>query len=329
MGGRLASLVLGGFIAMSSVVAQAQSFPNRYVTMIVPFPAGSGPDVYARIVGAKAAPLLGQSIVIENRVGAGGTVGGRVLARAEPDGYTIMFGSTSSVLVAPAVAKDPPYDPVQAFSPIIQVVRGPFILSVRSDLPIKTLKDLIGYAKSNPGKLNYGTSGVGSLHHLATEMLKRAANIDMVHVPFTGGSQSWSAIQSGDIDVIFDSMPGPASTLQAGKARSIAVTGSRRMPPLEDVPMLAATPTFLEQGITNVDVTFWFGIVAPAQTPKAIIETLNKAINAVLIDPAINSRFTAEGMEVTGGSSDDFARVISDGAVQWRDLVNSLGIKQQ
>ncbi len=221
----LSALLLCAF----SAPAHADDYPNHHITLIVPFPAGSGPDVYARIIADKLAPRLGQPVVIENRAGGGGTTGGRAVANAEPDGYTLLFGSTSSVVVAPAVAKEAPYDPVIAFTPIIQVARGPFILSVRADLPINNLAELIAYARKNPGKLNYGTSGPGSLHHLATEMLKRAAAIDMVHIPFPGGAQSWTALQSGVVDVIFDSMPGPISALQSGKARAIAVTGAKRL----------------------------------------------------------------------------------------------------
>ena len=220
------------------LTALGQAYPSRQITMIVPFPAGSGPDVYARLIGAKLAPRLGQSVVIENRAGAGGAIGGRALARSDPDGYTIMFGSTSSVLVAPAIAKDTPYDPVKAFAPVIQVARGPFILSVRSDLPIHNVQEFVAYAKANPGKLNYGTSGIGSLHHLSTEMLKHAAKIEMTHIPYPGGAQSWTALQSGFVELIFDSMPGPISSLQAGKARAIAVTGTKRVGSLAAAPMM-------------------------------------------------------------------------------------------
>ncbi len=191
-----------------------------------------------------------------------------------------MFGSTSSVLLAPAVAKDPPYDPVKAFAPVIQIARGPFILAVRSDLPINDLQDLISYAKANPGKLNYGSSGIGSLHHLFTEMLKHAARIDLTHIPYPGGSQSWTALQSGFVDLIFDSMPGPISSLQAGKARPIAVTGTSRLGSLKAAPMMASVRTFTEQGLPDVDVVFWFGIVAPAGTPPDIISRLNADLAA-------------------------------------------------
>ena len=314
---------------LTAASAMAMSYPTHLVTMLVPFPAGSGPDVYARIIAAKLAPRLGQTVVVENRAGGGGTIGGRALARAEPDGYTIMFGSTSSVVIAPEVAKDEPYDPVKSFAPIIQVVRGPFILSVRSDLPINNLAELVAYARANPGKLNYGTSGVGSLHHLATEMLKHAANIDMTHIPFPGGSQSWAAMQSGVVDVIFDSMPGPVSTLQAGKARAIAVTGSRRMPALAEVPALASLPTFVEQGVTDVDVVFWFGVLAPADTPKEIVAKLNTDIAASIEEPKVKQRFLSEGMEIVAGSPAQFAEVIAQSAALWRKVIAELGLKQQ
>jgi tripartite-type tricarboxylate transporter receptor subunit TctC len=318
------------FVLCFSTAGFAESYPTRPVTILVPFPAGSGPDVYARIIGAKLSPRLGQPVVVENRAGGGGTIGGRALTRAEPDGYTILFGSTSSVLIAPAVAKDTPYDPVTAFAPVIQVVRGPFILSVRSDLPVTNLKELIAYAKANPGKLNYGTSGTGSLHHLATEMLKREAGIDMTHIPFPGGAQSWTAMQSGVVDVIFDSMPGPVSTLQAGKARAIAVTGTRHMPALPQFPELASVPTFAEQGVNNIDVVFWFGVLAPAGTPKGIVDQLNAAIAASVRDePQVKKRFVDEGMDIAIGSAGEYTEANASGAKQWGGLVNTLGLRQQ
>jgi tripartite-type tricarboxylate transporter receptor subunit TctC len=295
----------------------------------VPFPAGSGPDVYARIIADKLSPRLGQPVIIENRPGAGGVTGGRVVAKADPDGYTILFGSTSSVVVAPAVAKEAPYDPGAAFAPIIQVARGPFILSVRSALPIDSLRDLIEHAKKNPGKLNYGTSGPGSLHHLSTEMLKHATGIDMVHIPFPGGAQSWTALQSGIVDLIFDSMPGPISSLQAGKARAIAVTGSKRLRNLPGVPMLANVPTFEEQGIKGVDVVFWFGILAPAGTPKAVVARLNAELAASINDPDVAARFGQQSIEVATGTPEAFGNLIGQEAAHWQQVVKATGTKQE
>jgi tripartite-type tricarboxylate transporter receptor subunit TctC len=310
-------------------VTWPQGYPSRAVTMLVPFPAGSGPDVYARMIGIQLAPRLGQPVVIENRPGAGGAVGGRALARSEPDGYTIMFGSTSSVLIAPAVAKETPYDPVKAFAPVIQVARGPFILSVRSDLAINNLQDLVRYAKANPGKLNYGTSGVGSLHHLSTEMLKAATKIEMTHIPYPGGAQSWTALQSGIVDIIFDSMPGPITSLQSGKARAIGVTGDQKLGALVSAPMMAQVGTFKEQGVNDVDVTFWFGIVAPAGTPADIIAKLNKELAASIEEPSVKERFVQQGIEIGVGTPEEFGKVIADGAVQWGNLVTALDLKQR
>ncbi|PWT84342.1 MAG: LacI family transcriptional regulator, partial [Proteobacteria bacterium] len=249
------------------------------------------------------------------------------VAKADPDGYTLLFGSTSSVVVSPAVAREPPFDPVSAFAPVIQVARGPFILSVRADLPIRSLTELIDYARAHPGKLNYGTSGPGSLHHLATEMLKRAAGIDMVHVPFPGGAQSWTALQSGVVDLVFDSMPGPISTLQAGKARAIAVTGTHRLGDLPGIA-LAVVPTFTEQGVSGVDVTFWFGILAPAGTPPAVVARLNADLAAAIDDPEVRRRFAQQSIEVATGTSDSFARFVAAEAAHWRQVVASTGTKE-
>src|SRR5262245_32928773 len=300
-----------------STSARADDYPNHHITLIVPFPAGSGPDVYARIIAEKLVPRLGQPVVIENRAGGGGTTGGRAVATADPDGYTLLFGSTSSVVVAPAVAKEAPYDPVVAFTPIIQVARGSSILSGRAELPISNLPDLIAYARKNPGKLNYGSSGPGSLHHLSTEMLKRTAALDIVHIPFPGGAQSWTALQSGVVDVIFDSMPGPISALQSGKARAVAVTGAKRLGNFPGVAELANVPTFDEQGVKGIDVIFWFGILAPAGTPAPIIAKLNAALAASIRDPDVQAKFAQQSIEAAPGTVGEFGQLIAQQARHW------------
>jgi tripartite-type tricarboxylate transporter receptor subunit TctC len=321
----LVALLLPG---MLNGAAWSQDYPNRRISLIVPFPAGSGPDVYARIIGEKLSQRLGQPVIIENRPGGGGSIGSRSVAKADPDGYTLLFGSTGSVLISPAVAKEAPFDPATAFAPIVQVLRGPFFLSVRSDLPIQTLAELIDYAKKNPGKLNYGTSGPGSLHHLSTEMLKQVAGIDMVHIPYPGGAQSWTALRSGIVDLIFDSMPGPIATLQAGKARALAVTGPKRLADLPGVA-LSRVPTFEEQGIKGVDVEFWFGILAPSGTPKPIVDKLNAELTAVINEPDVKARFAQQSLEVAAGPADAFDRFIAKEAGRWQRLVDSTGIKQK
>jgi tripartite-type tricarboxylate transporter receptor subunit TctC len=326
---KIALMIVATFLGALATPVRADDYPTRHVTLVVPFPAGSGPDVYARIIADKLTPRLGQPVVIENRAGGGGTTGGRAVANAAPDGYTLLFGSTSSVVVAPAIAKEAPYDPVSAFTPIIQVVRGPFILSVRSDLQINNLSELIDYARRNPGKLNYGTSGPGSLHHLVTEMLKRATGIDMVHIPFPGGAQSWTALQSGVVDVIFDSMPGPISALQSGKARAIAVTGTKRLGDLPGASGLANVQTFDEQGIKGVDVIFWFGILAPAGTPAPIIAKLNAALAASLAEPDVQAKFAQQSIEAAAGTVGEFGQLIADGAKHWQKVVKDTGAKQE
>jgi tripartite-type tricarboxylate transporter receptor subunit TctC len=323
-------ILLAALLAwFSGATAWTEDYPSRRITIVVPFPAGSGPDVYARIIAEKLSARIGQPTIIENRPGAGGATGGRTVAKADPDGYTILFGSTSSVVVSPAVAKEAPFDPVTAFAPIIQVARGPFILSVRSELPINSLRELIDYAKTSPGKLNYGTSGPGSLHHLATEMLKHATGIDIVHIPFPGGAQSWTALQSGVVDLIFDSMPGPISSLQAGKARAIAVTGSKRLGDLPGVSALSSVPTFEEQGVKGVDVVFWFGILAPAGTPKPIVAKLNAELAASIADPEVKARFAQQSIEIATGTADAFSNLIAAEATHWQQVVKTTGTRQE
>ena len=259
-------ILLAAVLGIVPLSASGQSYPSRTITMLVPFPAGSGPDVYARLIGTKMAANLGQSVVIENRPGAGGAIGGRALARSEPDGYTIMFGSTSSVLIAPAIAKDTPYDPVQAFAPVIQVAQRPLhpFGSLRPADPQSPGVHRLRQSQPRQAEL-WLVRHRQPASPVDRDCSKHVAKINLTHIPYPGGAQSWTALQTDVVDLIFDSMPGPISSLQADKARAIAVTGSKRLGSLAAAPMMAAVPTFAEQGLPDVDVIFWFGIVAPPE----------------------------------------------------------------
>lgn len=310
-----------GYPGFARAQTGSGAYPDGRITVVVGFPAGSAPDVAARIVTPKLSARIGQTIVVDNRAGAAGTIGTAAVARAKPDGYTLLFGSASSLTLGPALYKNLSYDPVTSFTPIIQILRGPFILSVRSELPINNVQDLVAYGKARPGKLSYGSSGNGSLHHLCVEMLKSATGLDIQHIPFKGSPPNWLAMNSGDVDLICDSMPNPTPTLQAGKARAIAITGDDR------VDILRQTATFKEQGFPQINIDFWYGFLAPAGTPAEIVNKLNAEIAEVLKDPEIINRYRAQGIEILHGKPQDFGRLIAREAAEWPAVITKAGVK--
>jgi tripartite-type tricarboxylate transporter receptor subunit TctC len=313
-------LIFSLVTALSSFLSFA-AFPEKPITVVVGFPPGSAPDVAVRSITQKLSARIGQAVVVENRSGAAGTIGASSVARATPDGYTLLFGSASSLTVGPALYKNLTYDTVKSFAPIVQMLRGAFILTVRADLPISNVKDLIALAKQSPGRLTYGSSGNGSLHHLCMEMFKSAANVYITHIPFRGSPQSWFALNSGEVDMICDSMPNPIPTIQSGKGRAIAVTGEKK------VEYLPKTLTFKEQGYPVLNIDFWYGFLAPAGTPSDIINFLNAEITGVLKDPEIVNRYMAQSIEIVPGKPEDFARLLADEVKFWPVVVDKAGAK--
>jgi tripartite-type tricarboxylate transporter receptor subunit TctC len=316
MKGFLAALIL---VASSS--AGAQGFPSRPVTLVNGFPPGAATDTISRQIAGALSKRLGQPVLVENRVGASGTIGAAAVARAAPDGYTLLFGVLSNLIVGPASMKDIAYDPVQSFAPIIEIARGPYVLVVTPAVPARTLAEFIDYAKRNPGKLNFGSVGPGSAHHFAGEMLKRAAGIEMVHVPYKGGGPAYAGLLGGEIQVLLDTMPGPQQYLQAGTLRALAVTGPKRLASLPEVP------TFVEQGRDGVDVQFLFGIVAPRGTPAEIVARLNAEVTQVLSEPEIRITLARQSIEPTPGTPEAFGAVLALEWNRWKDIVAKTGFK--
>jgi tripartite-type tricarboxylate transporter receptor subunit TctC len=306
--------------ALAACAALAD-YPEKPITVIVGFPAGSAPDVAARLVTQKLATRLGQAVVVDNRAGAAGTLGAAAAARAPADGYTLLFGSASSLTVGPALYKNLPYDTVKSFTPVVQMLRGAFILTVRADLPVNNLKDLVAYSKERPGQLTYGSSGNGSLHHLCVEMFKSAAGVDITHVPYRGSPPNWLALNRGEVDMICDSMPNPIPTLQAGKGRAVAVTGDRR------ADVVPNAGTFKEQGYPNVSIDFWYGFLAPAGTPPDVVNKLNAEIAHVLRDPEIVNRYKAQSIDIVPGKPEEFGRLIAAEAKMWGPVVEKAKVK--
>lgn len=314
------SLVVLAAIAVTGH-AIAQGFPAKPVTMIVPFPPGGSVDAVARQIAAGLGQYLGQSVVVENKVGAGGTIGSGLVARAAPDGYTILLGTTSALAVSPMTYKSVPYDSLTSFAPIIEVTRGPFVLSVKNSLPVGNVRELVDLAKKNPGKLNSGSAGLGSVHHLALEMFKQAAGVDIVHVPYKGGAPAWTAVIAGEIDMLFDSMPGPF--MFQGRAKPLAVAGPHRLPGLPTVP------TFAEQGFPGVETVFFWAMLAPAGTPPEIVAKLNAALGQTLRDPAVKAEFAKQSMETSPGTPEEIARFMATEIPRWRQVVQKAGLRPE
>jgi tripartite-type tricarboxylate transporter receptor subunit TctC len=308
-----AMLVAGG--------ALAQGYPSRPVTMIVPFPAGGSVDIVARQIAAGLGKYLGQNVIVDNKVGAGGTIGTGAAAKAAPDGYTILLGTTSALAVSPALYASVPYDPIKSFTPISEVTRGPFLVTVRDSLPVRDIRELIDYARKNPGKLNAGSAGNGSVHHLALEMFKQTAKLDIAHIPYKGGGPAWAGLLAGNIDLLFDSMPGPLP--YGNRVRPLAIAGPQRLPGLPGVP------TFAEVGLPEVSTVFFWAMVVPVGTPADVVTKLNQALVQALRDPAVRAEFEKQSMETSPSTPEEIAKFMAQQVPRWRDVVKKAGLKQE
>lgn len=299
--------------------AQADAWPARAITVVVGFGAGGNPDVAARLIAERLGARLGQPVVVENRPGAAGTVGAAAVARAQPDGYTLLFGVAANLALAPATMKTPPYEPARAFQPIAEVARGPYVWMVRADLPLRTMPEFVAWAKERNGGGNYVSPGTGSAHHLGTEMMLRSAGIEMVHVPTSRGI--YVSILAGAGDAMFDTLPAPLAHIKSGKLRALGVTGAKRLAALPEVPTLA------EQGLPDVPLQFFWGLVGPAGLPRAIVDRLHREVTAILAEPAVQTTFAGWGIETSNVGPDAFGASIAQEVSRWREFVARSGLR--
>jgi tripartite-type tricarboxylate transporter receptor subunit TctC len=317
-------------IAVLSVVlfagitsASAQPYPNRPIRFVVPFAPGGSTDTLARTIGQKLTDALQQQVVVDNRSGANGNIGMEIVAHAAPDGYTILLGYIANLGIGPSLYAKLPFDPVRDYAPVTQLASSPNILAVHPSLPVKSFRELIAYAKANPRKLNFASSGVASVGHLTGELLNTAAGIDMVHVPYKGSGQAVIDLLGGQVQMMFSGMSSVMQHIKAGKLRALAVTGAQRSPAVPEVPTIA------ESGFPGFEATAWYGVLAPARTPKTIVTRLHDEIVRGLALPDVKERLNNVGFELVGGTPDEFAVFIKSEITKWAKVVKASGAKPE
>ncbi len=308
------------FACIAATSAAAQNYPDHVIKFIVPFAPGGPVDVVARLVGQRMAPILGQNIIIDNRLGGGGVIGAKAVANAEPDGYTLLFGNISTLAVIPAVTKNRDYDPAKNFVPVAKVSDSPEVLVVNSSFPAHSVADLVAIARKSPGTLNFGSSGYGNATHLAAEWFKAKMSLDIVNIPYKGLSEVVTGVLAGQVKFVFGAIEGVMPHIQDGQLRPLAVTSEKRSPLLPDVP------TMIESGVDGFVVSSFEGVVAPAGTPAAIVAKLNAAINESIAQPEMRSQLERLGATPATGTPEEFAAFFAAENRKWVAVVKSAGV---
>jgi tripartite-type tricarboxylate transporter receptor subunit TctC len=319
----LALVALAAGLALPSVQpANAQGYPNRPIRVVVPFPAGGPTDTMARIVSDRLGQVLGQSIVIENRGGgAGGSIGAKFVASSDPDGYTILITPGGSLTTGPAVHPNIGYDPAKAFVPVALLMTSPQIVAVHPDVPVKTLPELVAYAKANPGKITWGSQGFGTAPHLLAELFKLENKVNILHVPYRGTAPMLAAVVAGEVQVVADPTTTALPHVESGRLRALAVTSAQRSPKMPNVPTVA------EAGSPKLQSTFWLGVVAPAGTPPEIVNKLNAAFRESLAPAETRARLANLSADIAIGTPAEFGKMLADELALWTEVVKAANIK--
>jgi len=300
-------------VCLPQITTAAETYPTRPIRLLVGFTPGGAADVSARVITRKMSESLGVNIVVENRAGAGGNIAAEIVAKGNPDGYTLYWSSVGPLTVSPALGIKLPYDPLTDFAAISLGVQSCNVLSVRPNFPANTVPELIALAKAKPGQLNYSTQGIASTGHLSGELLRSLTGIDIVQVAYKGGAESLAALLSGEVEMGWLSGPSLRS-LGTGRVKTIAITCVRRDTTLKEIP------TFAESGVPNFEATFWYGLLAPARTPPAVIMKLNGAMKAALTDPTVIQQLEAQGQIAASTSPEGFAKIISNDLAKWKKV---------
>jgi tripartite-type tricarboxylate transporter receptor subunit TctC len=315
--------LLSLFGLMCTPAAQAQTYPAKPIRLVIPFPPGGATDIIGRILAQKLGPVLGQAIVVDNKPGAGGAIGTDVVAKAPPDGYTILIATSSTHSVGPALGAKLPYDAVKDFAPIIHLADAPHVLVVSSTLPFKSVGELIAAARAKPGSLNYASSGVGTIVQLTAEEFKLDAKLDIAHIPYKGTALAFSDLATGQVAMMFDSIVSVQPGLQSGKVRALGVTSARRS------PLMPGVPTMVEAGVAGFVSDAYFGLWAPAGTRAAIVARLNTETNKILLTAEMKEQLARQGAVAVGGTPQDFTKHISGETAKWTRVVKQAGIKPE
>ena len=312
---------LGLAAALPSAHAQVPAYPTKPVKLVVPFPPGGSLDIAGRLIAQKLTEMWGQSVVVENKPGAGGNIGADFVAKSPADGYTILLGALSTHAVNPSLYKTMPYDAVKDFAPITLIAITPNVLVVNASLPVNSAKEFIAYAKANPGKLSFGSGSNGSAGHLAGELFKVETNTDAVHVPFKGGAPATQALLAGDTQFMFDNLANAMAQVKAGKIKALAVTTAQRS------SLVPELPTMAEAGLAGFDISTWYGLFAPAGTPPAIVAKWNADVTKILKSPDVRAKLIADGADPSPDTPEQFREFIARELAKYARIVKASGAK--
>jgi tripartite-type tricarboxylate transporter receptor subunit TctC len=317
----LLSLLVAVAAALISPAHAQDIYPSKVITLVVPVPPGGAADFIARLVGRKLSGVLGQPVVISNRGGASGTIASDNIAKAAPDGFTLLLNSITTHGIGPHLYNSLPYDSVKDFTPVIFVANLPLVMTINAGRPEKSVQEVIAFAKANPGKLSFASSGNGGAPHLAGELLQNIAGIKMLHVPYRGSGPAVIDVGAGRVDIMFDAVPSLLPMIQAGKLRPLAAASAARNPIVPDVP------TFAELGLKGMEVSLWYGMVGPAQLPAPVVARLNTELAKILKSDEVKESFAKQGAVPTGGSPQDYADFMREESARWGEVVRRNGIK--
>jgi tripartite-type tricarboxylate transporter receptor subunit TctC len=320
-------LVLGGFVfswaLIQAALAAESAFPSRPIRIVDPFPPGGPSDIVGRAISPRLSEAFGQSVVVDNRGGAGGIVGCELVAKSAPDGYTLLLGPSGALTIQPTLNPKLPFDPQRDFETVTQLTSGPQVIAVNPAVPAKSVQELIALAKAKPGQLNYASGGSGTANHIAAEFFKLAAGVDVVHIPYKGTGPALTSVLSGESQMIISSLLPTIPHLKSGKLRALAVTGAARSSVVPEVPTAA------ESGLPKFETSSWHGILVPAKTPRAIIARLHGEFVKVLKLPDVRERLTAQGLNVVASTPQEFAAHIKSETTKYARVIKQVGIKPE
>ena len=312
---------LTGALLIAAGSAWAQAYPTKPVTLVVPAPAGGPTDIIGRLAGQILTPQLGQNVVVDNRSGAGNTLGTDYVAKAKPDGYTLTIGSPSSHSIAPSIYRNLPYDPVRDFTPVALLATSPTVLVIHPSIPARNLKEFIALARAKPGDLNFGSGGNGTTSHLTGEYFKTAAGVKITHVPYKGSAGATTDLLAGQIQMMFHGLHLSLPYMRTGKLRGLGLTSPKRS------PLMPELPTISEAGLRGFEVNTWYGVLGPAGLPRDVVSRLNAALLKGVEQPAMRARLVEQGLDIIGSTPEQFARVIAEEKEKWAKVVQQSGAR--